>query len=986
LALPRGYQGKISADGLRIAYRMNNSWDEERRNYRGGQNRPIWIVDMKTYDLVTPPWKDSKDLDPAWLGDTVYFISDRDGVQNIWTYEPKTKKLAQVTKFTDFDVKSLDSGGGTVVFEQAGYVHELDPKSGRSHIVNITAAGDFPWMMPHWEDVTARMTNMVLSPTGKRVAVEARGEIFTIPAEKGDVRNLSNSSGSAERDPAWSPDGKFLSYFSDKSGEYKVIVEAQDGLTPPREIALPNPTHYYTASWSPDSKKLLYTDTNLNVWVLDVASGQAKTIGNDPWMVPTRTVNPVWSPDSKWVAYASHLKSLYHAIFISNVETGETKQVTDGLADSVWPAWDASGKYLWFFASTDLGLKSQWLDMTSYDHEETFGLYMAILKKGESSPLLPESDEDGGVGTAPAAETEGGGRGGRGARTPTAPVTVQIDFDGLSQRILSVPGIPERQYSELRAGAAGTVFYLEAGGRGEGGGGRGGGGTLQRFRLSDRKAAPFVTGVQGYAVSADGRKLVYRAAGGGGGGRGRGGATAEGGAAGPALYLVDADRLAPQPGQGRLTATLRMYLDPKEEFKQIFYEGWRNQRDYLYVKNLHGADWPKMKELYGQMLPSVMHRADLNYLLDTMGAEIAIGHSFVRGGDMPPVPVERGGLLGADFAIENGRYKITHIYDTESWNPELRAPLATPGASASVGDYILAIDGQELRAPDNIDRLLDGTANRQTVLTLNAAPSMEGARKITVVPIPNEQGLRTRAWVEANRRKVDQLSGGKLAYVYIPSTGQPGYASFNRYYFAQQDKLGAVIDERFNSGGSAADYIIDVLQRKFDGYFNNVAGDRIPFTSPEAGIWGPKVMIVNEMAGSGGDLMPWMFHHRNVGVLVGKRTWGGLVHTADTPAFIDGGSMIAPRGGFFTTEGKWAVENEGTTPDVDVENWPKEVIAGHDPQLERAVQEALRMLQEKPVSRMMKEPPPPTWGERKQPFTAPVSTSGGEGGAGARKP
>ena len=615
LPLPRAYQGKFSGDGLRIAYRMNNSWDEERRNYRGGQNRPIWIIDMKTFDLVSPPWKDSKDLDPAWVGDTVYFISDRDGVQNVWTYEPKTKKLAQVTKFTDFDVKSLDSGGasggGAVVFEQAGYVHELDPKTGRTHVVDITAVGDFPWMMPHWEDVTARMTNMVLSPTGKRVAVEARGEIFTIPSDKGDVRNLTNSSGSAERDPAWSPDGKWLSYFSDRSGEYKVVIEAQDGLTPPREIALPHPTHYYTASWSPDSKKLLYTDTNLNVWVLDIASGQAKTIGNDPWMVPARTVNPVWSPDSKWVAYASHLKSLYHAIFISNVETGETKQVTDGLADSQWPAWDASGKYLWFFASTDLGLKSQWLDMTSYDHEETFGLYMAILKKGEASPLLPESDEDGGVGSAPAAaEGEGGGRGGRGGGrgAAAAPVTVQIDFDGLAQRILGVPGIPERQYSQLHSGVAGTVFYLESGARGEGGGS-----TLQRFRLSDRKAAPFVTGVQGYAVSADGRKLVYRAAGAGGGGRGRGAAAAAG-AAGPALYLVDADRLAPQAGQGRLTATLRMYLDPREEFKQIFYEGWRNQRDYLYVKNTHGADWAKMKELYGQMLPSVMHRADLNYL------------------------------------------------------------------------------------------------------------------------------------------------------------------------------------------------------------------------------------------------------------------------------------------------------------------------------------------------------------------------------------
>ncbi|MGH9854153.1 MAG: S41 family peptidase, partial [Blastocatellia bacterium] len=735
LALPRGYQGKISPDGSRIAYRMNNSWDEERRNYRGGQNRPIWIVDLKSHDLVSPPWTDSKDIDPVWAGDAVYFISDRDGVANVWSYETKAKKLTQITKFTDFDVKSLGAGAGAVVFEQAGYIHELDPKSGRSRVVNITATGDFPWMMARWEDVTSRMTNIVLSPTGKRVVVEARGEIFTIPAEKGDIRNLSNSSGSAERDPAWSPDGKFISYFSDKSGEYKLVIEAQDGLTPPREIALPNPTHYYTPSWSPDSKKLLYTDTNLKVWALDAATGQAKIVGNDPWMVPQRTLNPMWSPDSKWVAYSSRLKSMYHAIFVSHVETGETKQVTDGLADAVWPAWDASGKYLWFLASTDFGLRSQWLDMTSYDREVNYGLYFAVLKKGEPSPLLPESDEDSGVGSAPPGGAPGGGfgagaRGGRGAaptpdaaqadqtppaaRTPRAPVNVQIDFDGVQQRIISVPGVPERQYSQLRAGVAGTVYYLEAAGGGGGRGGAfggGGGSTLQRYRLSDRRAAPFVTGVATYDVSADGRKLVYRSGGGfgGGGGRGPGGPPPA-----PSLFLVDADRQPPQPGQGRLNVSLRMYLEPKEEFKQIFNEGWRNQRDYLYVPNAHGSDWPKMKEMYGQLLPFVNHRADLNYLLDNLGAEIAVGHSYVRGGDLPDVPNSPGGLLGADFAIDGGRYKITRIYDNESWNPDLRAPLSSPGVDVSVGDYLLAINGIELKAPDNIYRLLDGTANRQT--------------------------------------------------------------------------------------------------------------------------------------------------------------------------------------------------------------------------------------------------------------------------------
>ncbi|MDQ2844665.1 MAG: PDZ domain-containing protein, partial [Acidobacteriota bacterium] len=548
---------------------------------------------------------------------------------------------------------------------------------------------------------------------------------------------------------------------------------------------------------------------------------------------------------------------------------------------------------------------------------------------------------------------------------PKPPVTVSIDFDGLQNRIIAVGGIPERQYSSLRAGAAGTVFYLEnlTGGQPST---TPAGATLHRYRLADRKAVPFAPGVVDYNVSADGRKLLYRLA-----AASRPEAAApmpSGPPPAPSLFLVDADKDPPAPGKGRLDYALRMFLEPKEEFKQIFLEGWRNQRDYLYVPNMHGADWPRMKEIYGQFLPSVMHRDDLNYLLDMMGAEIAIGHSFVRGGDMPLVPATHGGLLGADFKIENGRYKITHIYDTESWNPGLRAPLATPGIKVSVGDYVLAVNGEELRAPDSLYRLLDGTADRQTILTVNSQPTTEGSRQITVIPVANEQGLRTRAWIEANRRLVDKLSDGKLAYAYLPNTAQPGYQSFNRYYFAQQEKLGAIIDERFNGGGSAADYIIDVLQRKIDGYFNNVAGDRYPFSSPSAGIWGPKVMITNEMAGSGGDLMPWMFRSRKVGLLVGERTWGGLVHTADTPPFIDGGTMIAPRGGFFTTSGKWAVENEGIAPDVEVENWPKDVIAGHDPQLERAVQEAMRMLKQSPVNRLDQEPPPPKWGERRIPL------------------
>ena len=948
MPMPRAYQGKLSADGKRLAYRMNNSWDEERRNYRGGQNRPIWILDLASHDVTSPPWKDSKDMDPVWTGDVVSFISDRDGVANIWSYDTKSKALTQITKFRDFDVKTLDAAAGVLVFEQAGVVHELDTKTSKEHTVDITAAGDFPWMMPQWKDVTSRVTTLALSPTGKRAAVEARGEIFTVPAEKGDVRNITATSGSAEIAPMWSPDGKSIAYFSDKSGEYALYIAPQEGLVAPREIALPEPSRPYAPAWSPDGRRIAYQDSRFRIWIVDVPTGKSTLADADQHFNAERSIVPAWSPDGRWLAYAKHLPSLMRVIYVFDTQTGEKKQITDGLADATMPTWDASGKYLWFFASTTIGLNSSLLDMSAYDRPVTKGLYLMVLAKSEPSPLLPESDDESATVVRRAVNDSAASSDTAAARN--ARRVTRIDFDGVQQRIIAVQDVALRNYTSLRAGPAGTVFFLEpvpASGTIDRAA-AGSANTLHRYELRLRRAAPFMQGVAQFVVSGDGHKLLYRTGG------------AQGG-----LFLVDADKTVPLPAAGKLTATLRAFIDPKAEFKQIFAEGWRNERNNLYVPNMHGTDWAADRAMYEPLLASVNHRADLNYLMDMMGAEISIGHSYVRGGDMGiDLPQSTAGLLGADLAVDAGRYRITRIFESESWNPELRAPLATPGVNVSNGDYILAINGVELRAPDNIYRLLDGTANRQTVLTVNARPVMDGARQITVLPIANEQGLRTRAWVEANRRHVDSLSGGKLAYVYVPNTGQPGYTSFNRYYFAQQDREGVVVDERYNGGGSAADYIVDMLGRDYDGYFNNPVGDRVPFTSPANGIWGPKVMIINEMAGSGGDLMPYMFKRRKLGTLVGMRTWGGLVATTDTPNFVDGGSMIAPRFGFFARNDKWAVENEGVAPDIEVENWPKDMMAGRDAQLDRAIQEGLRLLKEKPSDRAKREPAPPTWGKR----------------------
>jgi tricorn protease len=934
MPMPRAHQGMISPDGRRLAYRMVSPWEDEWRNYRGGQNRPIWILDLDDLGLdEIEPWDGSNDQDPVWLGDDIYFMSDRDLAMNIYAYSPATKQLRQLTHFVDWDVKSLDAGGGVLAFEQGGWIHTLDPTTGETNRVDITVRGDFPWLMPQWENVGNRIANAAISPTGRRAIFEARGDIFTVPATAGDGdwRNLTSSPGVADRNPTWSPKGDHVAWFSDAEGEYALVIADQQGIENRRSIPLESETFYFTPAWSPDGTRILFTDTDLNLWIVDVESGRQTKADTDAYMVPARTMDPAWSPDSKWVAYAKRLDNQLHVIMLYDVEAERTHQVTDGMADALSPAWDASGKYLWFLASTNFGLNTGWLEMSSYERPVTYGLYFAILSDTAKSPLLPKTGDESGTPT-----TARAGASGDSARAPAQQTpTVEVDLDGIQGRVVAVQAVPLRPYSGLVSGVAGTVFYGESVQNQQGQ-------TLHRYQLSERETGVFMTGVNSWEVSADRKKLLYRA--------------------GPNWGIVDADRQPPQAGAGRLaTNDLRMRIDPRAEFAQMAREGWRYQRDFLYVPNTHGADWDAIWTQYSPLVEHVAHRSDLTYLLDWMGGEIAIGHSFVRGGALPDIPEMNVGLLGADLEADRGRYRIARIYDGESWNPNLRGPLAAPGLGVGVGDYILEVNGVEIVAPANPYRAFEGTANRQVLLRVNDSPTLEGSRVVTVVPVANENALRQIAWVEDNRRKVDALSNGRLAYVWVPNTGQGGYTYFNRWYFAQQDRPGAIIDERFNSGGSAADYIVDILARELHGYFNNPVAERRPFTTPQAGIWGPKVMIINEMAGSGGDLMPYMFRRMEIGPLVGKRTWGGLVGTWDTPPLLDGGSMIAPRGGFFDLDGEWSVENEGVAPDIEVEMTTREFAAGGDPQLERAVAEALRLLEQNPVVLKPEPPPPVRW-------------------------
>lgn len=920
LPIPRIAYGEISPDGNYVAYTPITSWDPEWRNYRGGQAMPIWILNLKTNELQRVPQPDKeRHLDPVWYKGEVYFLSERDYTSNIWKYNLETKAYTQVTFHTQFDTKSLDASDDRIVYEQGGYLHSLNPETGEQKQLEINVKGDLNWARERWEDVSGRqLQNASLSPTGQRALFEYRGEIFTVPKENGTWRNISKSS-YADRYPVWSPDGQKIAWFSDRSGEYKLIISDQFGSKIEKTIALPNPTFYFNPKWSSDGKYISYTDTDFNLWVLNLETEKATKADTERYAHPNRSMNPVWSPDSKWVAYVKLTDAQFKVVKAYNVESGKIVNISDEMADALEPVWDESGKYLYFLASTDWGLNTGWLDMSSYNIPVTRGLYMAVLSNKDTSPLLPRSDEE-------TKEED--------AKSGDEATTVTID-DNVLSRIIALD-VPERNYTGLASGPENTVFYGENIPNESGF-------TLHKYDLSKRESSKFMEGINSVEVSNDRKKMLYRA--------------------GSSWGIVDTSGKSQKSSDGRLIIDIKMKVSPRNEWQQIYREAWRFQRDFLYVNNQHGAPWNDIYEWYKPWVNHVKHREDMNYIIDILGGEIAVGHSYTRGGDFPDIDNVPVGLLGADYSIKNGYYQFDRIYTGENWNPNLQAPLAQPGMNVVKGDYLLEVNGVKLDASKNLYSLFEQTSGKVTQIKVGKSTNLSDARLINVVPVSNEYGLRSRTWIEDNRRYVERKTEGKIGYTYVPNTGGNGYSSFNRYYFAQQDKQGMIVDERNNGGGSAADYMADVMNRKLYGYFNSKVGDHKPWTTPMAAVWGPKVMIINERAGSGGDLLPYLFRAMNIGTLVGTRTWGGLVGTWDTPLFIDGGRMVAPRGGFFDVNGEWAVEGEGVAPDVEVIQEPKLVLQGQDPQLDKAIEIALEKLKTEAVQ-LKKEPAPPVRSKR----------------------
>ncbi|MFZ3216044.1 MAG: PDZ domain-containing protein [Candidatus Acidiferrales bacterium] len=941
--LPIGYEGSYSPDGKYLAYRPTpmpwGNWS----HYRGGTSPRIWIADLADSSVVKLLHTDWNDFNPVWAGDKIYFISDRNGPNTLFAYDTKSKTEAQVIENAGLPIKSFDAGPGAIVYEQFGSLHLYDLSTHHERTIQVRIEPDLTEVRPHFEKVAKQINNASISPTGVRAVFETHGEILTVPAEKGDIRDLTNSPGVADRDPAWSPDGKWIAYFSDESGEYALHLSPQNGLGEVRKINLGDPpSFFYGPTWSPDSKKVAYTDKWLHLWYVDLDKPTPVQVDTDYY--DSQGLNPAWSPDNRWIVYTKLLPNHFRAVFVYSLDTAKSTQITDGMSDAEYAVFDNNGKYIYFAASTNIGPTVGGLDMSTDGKEVTRSVYVVVLRKDLPSPLAPESDEEKSAADkkesgdsqdgAPAEpdkqgsdkKSDQGKEADKDKSKSKEPVKVTIDFDNISQRILALP-LPPKNYVGLFAGKTGELFTLEFPPTPDSEGPPSF--VLAKFDLSKRKSDQLIAGIQNAAVSFNGEKVLYQQ--------------------GESWFIAPTAQ-PPKPGEGALKLDgMEVWVEPRAEWKQMYNEIWRIERDFFYDPHHHGVNLQALAKEYEPYLDRIATRDDLNYLFQQMLSEINVGHMFVGGGDIPEVQPLQVGFLGADYRIENGCYRFTRVYNGENWNPQLHAPLTQPGVNVVAGEYLLAVNGREVHADADVYSYFQETAGKQTVLKVGPNPDGTGAREVTVVPVPDETGLRNRAWMEGNLRKVSDLSGGKLAYVYLPSTGAGGFTNFNRYYFAQLGKQGAVIDERFNTGGQAADYIIQYMQRKIWNYW--IAREGAVYSTPLSGIYGPKVMITNEFSGSGGDALPWYFRHVGLGTLVGKRTWGGLVGIGGYPSLLDGGYVTAPRFAFFTTEGTWDVENHGVAPDIDIEMEPAAWRQSHDTQLEKAVEVAMQELS--------KNPPPP---------------------------
>ena len=934
LPVPEVQQGCLSPDGDKIAYTRAGREFATWKRYRGGDQSYISIYDMSSNRYSEVPHGDETDFYPMWHGDKIYFASDRTLTVNLFVYDLTKKTTRQLTHYTDYDVKWPSLGPDAIVFEHGGTIDVLDLATEKVTVAPIQAHSDMTAARPSLRHVENNIRSFSISPSGARAVFEARGDLFTVPAKKGDSRDLTNTPGVREINPAWSPDGKYIAYLSDKTGEYEIYIRPQDGTG--TETRITSDGHVYRDGpvWSPDSKALMYNDVAMHLWMVTLADKK-------PILIDSSTLGGLplghWSPDSKWIAYTKPTPSHLNSLMLYSVAQQKTFTVSDGTYNDHDPVFDRNGKYLYFtsdraFSPTIIGPE------INIGFQNTTGLYALILQADTPSPLGPESDEEKPKEEAkpgpPTTEMEalqtdttkpdtaksGGAKAAAPpAAKPSGPEPVKIDLDGLYERVVGLP-VPSGNYGGLEAGS-GKVFYRSADG-------------LHQFDMTAREDKLLLAGIQNYDINPAGTKILYQM--------------------GPTYGIVDAAPGLP-PGSGKLTVSLEMRTDPRAEWKQMFWEAWRFERDYYYDPNMHGLNWQAIGDRYAKLLPTIAHRDDLTYLIGELAGELNTSHAYVFGAEPPEVRRISVGLLGVDFAADQGYYRFKKIYHGENWDPGRRAPLTEPGVKVKEGDYLIAVNGVPLHTDTSPYAPFEGTVGKTVTLRVNSKPTDAGAHDVQVRPVASETGVRYLDWVEGNRRKVELATGGRVGYFHVPDTAIEGMTEFGKGFYSQTDKEALIVDERFNGGGFIPDFFVEKLGRKLLSIATPRYGE--DFKSPGAAVYGPKVILENEWSGSGGDAFPYFFRKYGVGPIVGKRTWGGLVGINGARQLLDGGGVTVPQFGLWSPQdGKWIAENHGIDPDMDVNNTPDLVNQGHDPQLERAIAYIMEQLKKNPPPKYQHPP------------------------------
>ena len=897
LPVPRGWAGSISPAGDRIAYTplINTSDIFSWRNYRGGGTSRIWLVKLSDGRTEVIPRTDSNDTDPMWIGDKVYFVSDRTGTENLFSYDTINKSIVQLTRFTKYGIKRASSNGDTIVFNQGGAIHLFNTRTNQVTRVDVRVSGEFPEIAPRKIDPVQWLSFVSLAPDAKQMLFGVRGELFIVNTTTGDSENITKTPAAVERTPMWSPDGKWIAYFSDESGEQQLVLRSTADRGVRRIDIEPKPSFYGELQWSPDSKKLVFSNSHLTLFTFDLDTNSVRRIDNARYDDGEFSFQPFWSPDSRWLAYLKLEVNRVRLLTLHSLVSGKSHVVTSAHLDAQSPVFDNSGKYLYFLGSNRTGLvQSQGMSGFPFRGQVTRNLYAVVLDRNDSSPLVQQGDQ-----------ANAG--------------SVVVDLENIGTRILAIPFWPQNA-GRIMAGKPGVLFIVE-------------GGTLHKFVAGKPGLEKFVEGAGNYRVTSDGTRLALRRQG---------------------VWSIVSTEAPPKAEEGKFKLNpIELTIDPRAEWRQMYGEAWRRMREYFYDPNLHGQNFAELQAHYAAYLPNLSTREDLNLLLKEMFGHLSSSHMAVSGGDSPSLDgtKETVGLLGADFEIDGDRYRIKRVLLGDNTRG-ITSPLSQPGVNVKAGEYLLTVDGEEIKSQDNMYRYFVNKALKRVPIRVGPNADGKGSRVVNVVPITSESQLRYYDWAENNRLRVESASGGKLGYIHLPDTGDAGYNAFNRDFYAQLDKQGMIVDGRFNTGGRAADYIIDTLRRI--PLQRAALRDAEDVRIPTGIIEGPKVLLTNEMAGSGGDSLPWMWQQAKLGPVVGTRT-GGAGIGANAHSLIDGGSYQVPDWGWFDPKnGTWLMENRGVTPDIEVEIMPAEWRAGRDPQLEKAVQlamDALKKMKPVPVRR-----------------------------------